>query len=169
MTSNTLTRTTLVTALAAAGVVIAACGSDDRTPLSRAEFIDQANAICRASNDEAEPIFDEIWIGIGEGDPAADVEVFDRWADAMKELGPIFHQQLDDIRELAAPTGDQQFIATLLDDQDAAITEFVRIADAAAAGDENAREVMGSDDDLFADIDRRAREYGLTVCGGSEE
>ncbi len=159
-------RTTPIRAIAiAAGLLVAGCGADGGDPLTKAEFVEQANAICQTSADEAEPIVEAIFAGLGEGDPSVDGTIFVRWADAMDELVPLFEQQLDDIRALEPPADDQEFIETLLADQRAAIAEFDRLIDAAAAGDVTARAALDSDDDLFDDIDRRAREYGLTVCG----
>jgi hypothetical protein len=39
---------------------------------------------------------------------------------------------------------------------------------AAADGDEAALAALDTEEDPFDDIDRRAREYGLTVCGESD-
>ena len=82
----------------------------------------------------------------------------------MDEAGPILDRQLDDIRALEPPAEDKDLIETLLDDQEAALTEFTQMLDAAAAGDEAAR-ARDLEGDLFDDVNRRVREYGLTVCG----
>ena len=55
---------------------------------------------------------------------------------------------------------------TLLEDQEAAIAEFAGLMKAAAGGDDAALDALeSSHEDPFDDINRRAREYGLTVCG----
>ena len=88
----------------------------------------------------------------------------------MDEIKPILDQQLDDIRALAPPAEDKELIETLMNDQDDALSEGFRLIDAAAAGDEAARAALDDEEeDPFADIDRRAREYGLTVCGSQNE
>jgi hypothetical protein len=84
----------------------------------------------------------------------------------MQQVVPIIDQQLDDIRAFTPPAGDEQLIDTLLDDQEAAIAEFADLMKAAAGGDQAALEALdSSNEDPFDDINRRARDYGLTVCG----
>lgn len=163
---------TFMLALAMGGLLVVACGSDAEA-LSKPEFIAQANAICQASIDEADPLFEALFSVFDDNtdfdDPETQDLIFDRWADAMDEIEPIFDRQLDDIRALEPPAQDKDFIATLLDDQEAAITEFVRLIDAASAGNEEARAIIDNDEaDPFDDVDRRALEYGLTVCGSED-
>lgn len=161
----------LVLALVTAGALLmAACGSDAEA-LSKPEFIEQADAICQASQDEAEPLFDAVFADLEDidfDDPANEGLIFTRFAEAMQEVEPIFERQLDDIRALEPPAEDKEFIEELIADQEEALTRFVATLDAAAAGDEAARAAVDGDEDPFDDVDRRAREYGLTVCGEEE-
>ena len=55
-----------------------------------------------------------------------------------------------------------------LADQAAAFAEFTRLMSAAADGDPAALVALETDEDPFDEIDRRAREYGLTACGGAD-
>ena len=59
-------------------------------------------------------------------------------------------------------------IDTLLADQQAALDKFQSDIAAAATGDQAALAALDTEEDPFEDIDRRAREYGLTVCGEGE-
>lgn len=167
---TTTARTTIIAALAAgAGLLIAACG-DETEALSKPDFVAQANAICQESNDQLDPIFEAVFADTDEidwDDTANELLLFVRFDDAMQQVVPIVDQQLDDIRALAAPSGDEELIDTLLDDQEAAITEFAGLMEAAAEGDEAAMAALDGDDP-FDDIDRRARDYGLTVCGEND-
>lgn len=172
MHTTTTSRTTIIAALAAgAGLLIAACG-DDAEALSKPDFVAQANAICQETNGQLDPIFETIYADTGEvdwDDPANELLLFVRWDEALQQVVPIVDQQLDDIRALAPPAGDEEFIDTLLDDQEAAIAEFAGLIEAAADGDQAALEALdSSEEDPFDDIDRRAREYGLTVCGEND-
>lgn len=163
----------VATIAVAVGLAISACGSD-ADPLTKPEFIDQANAICQVSQDEASPIFDAFFSDVDVDDadfddPAVRDLIFVRFSEAMAEVKPIFDRQLDDIRALEPPAQDKQFIEKLIADQDDALDEFVRLLEEAAAGNEEARAIVDSDDtDPFADVDRRAVEYGLNVCGTEE-
>ena len=83
---------------------------------------------------------------------------------------PIIDQQLEDIRAIAPPAGDEQLIDTLLEDQEAAIAEFAGLMKAAAGGEQAALEALDSStEDPFDDINRRAREYALNICGDEDE
>ena len=56
-------------------------------------------------------------------------------------------------------------MAALYDDVEAVLDEINQLADDAAAGDPAAIERITSDEDPFDEVNRRAIEYGLTVCG----
>lgn len=168
----TKTTTVLVTAaVTTAGLLLTACG-DDEASITRDEFLEQANAICQETNDELEPVFLGVWEGLDDvdlDDPANQNIVFVRFDEAMDTIGPAARQQLEDIRALGAPDGDDELIETLLTDYASAIDWMESTAEAAAAGDEAAMEAMDGTDDPFIDLDRRAREYGLTVCGDTAD
>ncbi len=150
------------------GLLAAACGSDAEA-LSKPEFIAQANAICQATQDEVDPIFGAIWAEFDEDtdfdDPAIQDLIFVRFDEVIDDVKPIFDRQLEEIRALQPPSEDKELIEELLDDQQAALDEFAQVLEAAAAGDEQARATIDDEDDPFEDVDRRARAYGLTVCG----
>jgi hypothetical protein len=161
------TRILMWAVAAVGGLVVSACASDAEA-LSKPEFVEQANAICQASQDEADPLFEAIYADMDDDfdQEGPTEELYVRFAEAMGEMMPIFNRQLDEISALEPPPEDKEFIENLIADQAHAITEFVRILDDAAGGDEAARARMDNDEvDPFIDVDRRAREYGLTVCG----
>ncbi len=145
----------LVVAIA---LVAGACG-DDAEALTKEEYIEQANAICAASNAQAELIFEEVTADLPDEPTPQQV------AEAVVEIGtrstPIIEAQLDDLRALRAPEGDEDTLAALFDDVEAAQEEFIQLAEDAAAGDQAAFR----EEDPFADVDQRAIQYGLTVCG----
>ena len=162
------TKTILTIALAVtAGLIGSSCGDDEA--LTKPEFIEQADAICQAGTDEVTPIIDEFWEGLDDDfdwdDPANQDVLFTGFAEVMDETAPIWKQQSADIRELSPPKDDRALIADLLDDFDAQVDEMVRLTDAMAAGDEEARAFAENDEDPLAEVNRRAREYGLVVCG----
>lgn len=158
---------TITLALGVGGTLLTSCGDDTET-LSKSEFVEQANAICRTANDEIELAFDAVWEGLEDldvDDPANEGVIFVPYAEAASQLGTLWNQTSDDIRELAEPDEDHDLIETLLDDMDAAVDDFVETTAAAADGDQAAMQAMESDEDPFDDLDQRARDYGLTVCG----
>jgi hypothetical protein len=160
-----------IAAAATAGLLITACG-DDVTALSKPEFIAQANTICQISNDKVEPIFNAVYEGIEDvdfDDPENELLFIVRFDDAMDVVKPIFDKQLEDIRALEPPKEDKQLIETLIADQQATLDKFEADIAAAATGDQAALLALDTEEDPFDDINRRAREYGLTVCGEQDE
>jgi hypothetical protein len=157
----------VLTSAAAAGLVFASCGVQSE-PLSKAEFIEQANAICQSTNDRVEPLFEEVYNNLEDvdwDDPDNKLLLFVRFDEAMDEVLPIMNEQLDSIGALEPPAEDEELIDELIADQDAALTEFAVLMDAAADGDEAALSALDNEEDPFEEIDRRARDYGLIVCG----
>jgi len=152
----------IVLALGIVGVLLASSG-DDREALSKPEFIEQANAICQVASDEAEPLFDDAFLAFEDLD---EDEIFVRFADTVSQIDPIWKQMTADIRALAEPDEDQDLIETLMDDFDAVVDDIMETTPAAADGDQAAMQALDDDnEDPFDDLNRRAREYGLTVCG----
>ena len=154
------------------GLFVASCG-DDTEPLSKAEFVEQADAICQTTLDQGEAIFDAAFADIDvdnadPNDPATQDLMIDMFAQAVDEAIPLFEQQLDELAALEPPTEDNELIDILLADFDDALSEYSDVIDAALAGDEQARAALGGDVDPFSDVNRRVREYGMTVCGSEE-
>ena len=159
---------TLALVVGVSGASLSSCG-DEAEALSKPEFVEQADAICQAADDEITPIFDAAFEGFEDldwDDPANEGLIFDKFAEAASQAGPIWHQSADDIRDLNEPEEDRELIGTLLDDLDEAVNELVETTAAAADGDEAAmRAIDEGTEDPLDDVNRRAREYGFTVCG----
>ena len=163
----------IVAAMIGATTTLAACGDDTTAALSKPEFVAQADAICAATDAELEPVWDTLWAmddlefdHPDELDEAGQDLLFTRFAEAMGTIGPAWLESLDEIRALGVPTDDAATVGAILDDMETAVDDFTAIARAAADGDVAAREQMDdTNDDPMADVNRRAREYGLTVCG----
>jgi hypothetical protein len=168
--SVTLTGLLLVLALGAAG-----CGGGDALP--KDEYIAQANAICEDTYAHLEVAFAE---------SAADLSAeFTSEELAEVLLGGFLDQyiaaievQLVDLRALAAPEGDEALLESFYDEVEAVLGAISQLASSAAAGDASAIEQLTARSDpghgglpavsaAFDDVDMRAIEYGLTVCGNS--
>lgn len=159
---------TIALVLGVSGSLVTACG-DDTEPLSKPDFIEQANAICQVANDEATLVFDGVWERLDEvdqDDPANEGMIFVLFAEAAAQIKPIWGQMADDIRDLQEPDEDHELLETLFDDLDALVIKLVETSAAAADGDQAAMQALDDEtEDPFDDLNRRAREYGLTVCG----
>ena len=152
-------------------LVGAACAGDEA--LSKDEYIAQGNAICEDTNARFEAISSEFYADLPEDStPAEFVEVF---AGFIDEVTAVTEGQLADLRDLAAPEGDEAMLAALYDDLEAVMGALNQLADDAAAGDPAAIERLASREDpghgglrvaatAFDEVDKQAVEYGLTVC-----
>jgi hypothetical protein len=157
----------LTATLSATAVILVACGSDAE-PLTKEQFIEQADAICQHTSDVIEPIMTRFWSDFeGEEDATVDDAVFVRFDELFGEVTPHFEQQLSDLRDLEPPEGDRDAVSVLLNSFEGGIDTINEVIDDAVGGDDAARERLGSDDDPFDEANQLAREYGLSVCGES--
>jgi hypothetical protein len=141
--------TLAVASLLAVGALAAGCGgSDDNdsstSNLSKAEWIAKADAICQQGNQEIDNAANQQF---GHQKPtAAEVQQF-----ATETALPNTQSQVDKIKALGAPSGDEDQVNKILDTVQADIDK------ANAAGD--------IESSTFADGNALARQYGLKVCG----
>jgi hypothetical protein len=134
----------LMVALIAAG-----CGGGDdsdstTSSLTKSAWIAKADAICQQGNQDIEQAARQTF---GNGKPtAAEVQQF-----ATGTALPETQTQIDKIRELGAPSGDEDQVNKILDTVQADIDQ------AKSAGD--------IENSTFADGNALAKQYGLKVCG----
>ncbi len=138
-------------------VIVTGCGSssdDGTTALTKAEFISQADAICKKGDNEIQSEFEtfEKENGLKEGEEpskAQKVEV------AETIVTPNIKGQSEALRALAAPSGDEDEISAMLD----ALDEGVEEAEADPAV------LFSAKTTPFKPASKIAKEYGLTACG----
>lgn len=148
-------------AVFAAALVVAGCGSGDggsgTSSLTKAEFVKQGNAICAEGNKEIEAGFETFAKKhqLSENSPPSKTE--------SKEAGetiliPAISKQLEKIRALGAPSGEEEEVDTLLSRAEKALKE----------GEEDPAAFIEGELAPFKSVNREARELGLTVCGEEE-
>ena len=160
--------TSLFTVAVAAASFVAAC--DDTEPLTKEEFIEQADAICAETNELLAPIFEPVWADSEDAEETSGAGgplVFVRFDRAVDEAMPHLERQLAELRALEPPAEDEESVAELLNDHEAALAAGAELVKAAAGGDRTAMATLESDDPVV-EADRRVRDYGMTVCGGEE-
>jgi hypothetical protein len=157
--------------LLALALVATACAGDEA--LSKDEYIAQGNAICEDSSAHSEAISSEFYADLPESStPEEFAEVFAKF---IGQVTAVIEGQLADLRDLAAPEGDEDLLAAIYDDVEAVLGALNQLADAAAAGDPATIEQLASREDpghgglrmastAFDEVDKRLIEYGLTVC-----
>jgi hypothetical protein len=112
--------------------------------LTNAEWIAKADAICQQGNQQTEQDAKQQF---GNQKPtAAEVQQF-----VTETALPSTQDQIDKIRALGAPSGDEDQVNRILDTVQADIDQ------AKSSGDIN--------EHSFDDADALARQYGLKVCG----
>lgn len=142
----------LVAALAVAG-----CGSSDddsssddtSTDITKAQFVEQANAICAGSNKAIDTAAKKVF---GNGQPTqAEFESF-----INSTALPQVETQITAIHELGIPAGEEDQVNEILDSADSALADAK--SDPTTMADQA--------NDPFADANKLAAAYGLNECAG---
>ena len=134
----------------AAGLVAAGCGgSDDNNTttaasLTKPEWIAKADSICKQGSQEINQAASQQF---GNQKPTeAEVQQFTK-----DNLVPKIQSEVDSIRALGAPSGDEDQVNKLLDTVQADI--------------DKAKSAATIENSSFADGNALANQYGLKVCG----
>lgn len=132
--------------LAATMLVATGCGGDDSSDdaPTKAEYITQADDICAADQEEIQTAAADV-----SGDPSdpATQEV------VTNDVLPIYQDQLDELRGLTPPEGEEDATEGIYDALEEALAAIEE--DPAAIGDPT----------TFADANEQAVAFGLEVCG----
>ena len=137
--------------------VIAGCGGGDTSttqekasiPQEKATFLEQADAICANGNRKLK-VANEQAFGNQQANQA-DVELFVR-----TKIVPIVQAQVDQIRALAIPSGDQAAVREMLDAAQSDVEKAKREP-----------ELLAQNKPVFEDANELASDYGLTACGST--
>ena len=122
--------------------LVIGCGGDDAIP--KAEFLEKANAVCDVEFEDIDAAVDAM------SDKPSQQEIEDVTVDSIL---PSVQKQVDGIREIGLPEGDEEEVETLLDDAQAAIDEL-----------NDDPTLVGSEEDPFIDVYPRLQRYGLDDC-----
>jgi hypothetical protein len=146
----------LLGSVLAIALIAAGCGGDDDNDggeaLTKQEFLAQGNAICTAGDKEIETAFQT---AIGNTKPTQE----QLNAVVTDSLVPSIQGQIDDIRDLPAPEGDEDHVGQILDESELALQDVKENPSLAT---------QGGGQDPFAAVNEQLNEYGLTACGGSD-
>lgn len=138
--------------------MLAGCGESDSTadvaaPIPKAEFVKKANAICAQANQELAEIAEKFTQekNLSEKNRPTDAQVTEL---ATRSLPPI-KRQVEELRALGVPTGDEQ-----------QVDEFLSAAEEAVEkGEQDPAALYGANGGAFAKANRLATDYGLDKCG----
>lgn len=140
--------------LAALALIAVGCGGGDDDeepsgpPLTKEEFITQADEICATGDEEINTAAEEQFGDLTEEPPVEDQEAF-----LTDVVAPNYESQLSQIRELSPPEEDAAEIETLL----GALDELI-----AQLQDDPAAVLEATEP---PEASRLAQDYGLQNCG----
>lgn len=117
-----------------------ATGSTESGSISKADFIEQADAICAAGDDATDEL----------PDPTTEEEAIDL---IVSDIVPSIRGQISDIRDLGFPEGDEELLDGILTDAEDLLDQIE--ADPGA---------FLTSESPFADTNAALTEYGITEC-----
>ncbi len=140
---------TSVALLSVAALFAAGCGGDagsssDEPAPTKAAYITDADAICKAGQSDFEAIVKDL---------PNDIEAPESQAAISDEIVPLYRDQIEQLRALTPPEGDEEATARIYD----AVEEAVdKVEEDPSALDEVV---------TFEEANTLATDYGLEVCG----
>jgi hypothetical protein len=155
----------LFAVLAAAIVVIGGCGnsedaagttaaSEQTTPeLTKAQFVKQANAICAKGNEELNKGFQRFLKqhNVPEGQPPSPKQLGEV---AETIVVPVVGNQIEEIRALGAPSGEEEQVETFLAAAEAGVEK----------SEKEPKSLLNAKGSPFEKANELARESGLRAC-----
>ncbi len=143
----------IVVPLLAATLAISACGGDSGP--SKAEFIEEADAICQEGEERSQQI-----VATGFRDPQNPTG--EEVLALIQQLVPLQRETIADVRALEMPEGEEDEINDILDQAEAATDQVAEIRDP-----QQAVAVVQAGDtpqDPFYEANQAAEEYGFDEC-----
>jgi len=148
--------------LSAVILVLAGCGggsssTESTSSLTKAEFVKKGNAICAKGEKEVEAGVEGF---IKENNFSEKKPPTGAQMEALAEevLLPTVRKQLDEIRALGIPSGEEQEVEAI----------FVAVEEGIEKTEEDPSAFAEGGSGPFVKANKLAREYGLTVCGSEE-
>lgn len=154
----------LLAVVLAIGVVIAGCGGgsdngseSEGSTLTKAEFLKKGNAICAKGNKEIGEAIEEFgkehhFSRTKKPSPAELEEA------AKQVLIPRIRKQIEGVRALGGPKGEEAEVESILAAAERALEE----------GEENPRLLVEEGEGPFTEANKLSRRYGLVKCGEEE-
>jgi len=150
-------------AILTVGLVAAGCGSSNSSSststaaaLTKAEFLKKGNAICNKGNQQINKVAHQTFTKkkYPNGPPPKSVQT----KFVTGTVIPSVQSQIDGIKALGAPTGDEAQVAAIVDSAQSALDK--------AKADPTTLLQNNPKNDPFAKANQLTKAYGLTACGG---
>jgi hypothetical protein len=144
--------------LVALAMLLGGCGGGTER-LSKAEFIERWDSICRTYNDRRDTILEDL-----PAEPT--VENLPQFADALRELAPVVREGIAELKEVHPPEADQAVIDGILADVEENADRLEDAADVAESGDLEAFIAAAQSlTDSNQQVEQAVADYGFQECG----
>jgi hypothetical protein len=146
----------VLAALVVLAAIVAGCGGDDDSDtssdsLTKAEFVKQGDAICEKANEESEAEAEKF---AKENDFKLERPTKEQLEEAVSEiLVPNFKRQVDDLKALGAPEGDEEQVEEIISSLETTADEI--------EGDPS----LVFEEQILKEPAQLAEDYGFKVCG----
>ena len=148
------TRTFRATAaLLGAGLVTlgAACGGDGGSEgVSKSEYLAEARTICQKGNQALTAASNDVFAKLAPGQKLSDPEIE---SFVRTTVIPTIRDQVAQLRKLTPPKGEKDHVEEIYDELDEGLDEL-----------EKNPKKLPDGSNVFADADKVATKYGITVC-----
>lgn len=127
--------------------------ADAPAAIAKPEFLRQANAICAKANQELVKTSEDFTKekNLSESNQPTDAQL----GELTKLVMPAINRQVEELRALGAPAGDEAEVDAILSAVEGAIEE----------GEQDPAAIYGADGGAFARANQLAVDYGLNKCG----
>lgn len=139
-------------ALLLATGVAAGCGGEDDEALSKSDYIEQGDEICRESGERIDAAAEKTFADLGRNERPSVEQITPFVEDT---LVPEVEKQISGLRDLAAPEEDEDKLNEIYDG----------VEEAANRVEEDPGLLLEEGADPFEEPNTAAQEYGFKVCG----
>jgi len=142
----------MLAGVVAIAAIATGCGSGGSDPLTKAEFIEQADRICKEGSNQIRKEYE----AFAKQHNTAKTGVSQEQGTeiGLQILLPNVQSQTEELRELEPPEGDEAQVAAMLDALEAGVEE----------GNQNPKSLLSSNYPLSKG-NQLAQKYGFKVCG----
>lgn len=156
----------LVAVVALAAGLMAGCGGDDggggpatTERISKEEFIERGDQLCKEFRDAADPLERR-------GDRAINKRDFQTLINLTDELGALAEETLEQFRSLPVPEGEETAVSSYLDVQSRQIAVAEQLSEALRREDVGELTTLAEEVELLdEESDQIAQSIGFEVCG----
>jgi hypothetical protein len=138
----------MVTALLLAG-----CGGDGTTALTKAEFVKQGEGICKRINNERSAAI-EAFAAKSKAGPGKPLSLGEQLKLVLKVALPPVKAEAQQLDELGAPEGEEAKTQAFIDAMETAIEEV----------EQNPGSVLKPETSPFTAVGKMAKQYGFETC-----